>query len=202
MSRRHRRHEHSNEKSRKDRRKIARRIRHANGHIPDHRAASGRHRRGSLHPHRAAARKRARDDLARQAVCPRDQALLPQDWSLSDFGGRFDQAEIRLVALHAPGLQRSDEQGGRRLEIYLRWTVGPACRQSEAAADLPDAWREWRATRYSSGRQSSADNQFRSLGIWTSAYAARPARPAERGRQSGRSEYRATRFWDADRVRY
>src|SRR6266436_4669417 len=52
--------------------------------------------------------------------------------------------------------QAYKEQGGWRLEIYLRWTFRPACRQLEASADRPDARRKWRATRYSSRRQSSA----------------------------------------------
>src|SRR4029077_13337428 len=115
------------------------------GYVFDHPRAPGRHGRCSLYPDRTATRKGRSDDLARQAVRARYQALLQEARPLPDVGGRSHQAEVGLPAFHAPGVRRSDEQDGRLLEDDLRWSGWAADRQLETAADFPNARSAWRA---------------------------------------------------------
>src|ERR1700732_4679653 len=78
--------EHRYEKSQtKNHSPIAERFCLDDGHVPGHHAPHQRHGRHSVHPHRTATRKRRGDDLAWQAIRPRDQALLPQDRPLPNF---------------------------------------------------------------------------------------------------------------------
>src|SRR5260370_10018992 len=112
----------------------------AAGHVLDHSGAAGGYGGRALCPNRAAARKRGRDDLARQAVRPWNQAVLSQKRALPNLHGRFGETKGGFATLHAASLQRSDEQRRWYLADDLRWAGGSADRKPEAAPDLSNTW--------------------------------------------------------------
>src|SRR5260370_23929349 len=107
----------------------------AAGHVLDHSGAAGGYGGRALCPNRAAARKRGRDDLARQAVRPWNQAVLSQKRALPNLHGRFGETKGGFATLHAASLQRSDEQGRWYLADDLRWAGGSADRKLETPSD-------------------------------------------------------------------
>ena len=97
-------------------------------------------------------RPRSGNGVAREAIYARDPHVLHEDESLSDFAGRFDEAEERVFALFAAGIQRSDEQGRREVAAHLCRAVGSAHREHETAAADTDQRRGLRGhTRGASG---------------------------------------------------
>src|SRR5216683_2978470 len=107
------------------------------GHLPHHALAHFHDGARAEHPDRRPARKRKRDDLAREAIHPRREALLPQDGAVSDFPRRPHQAEVGFHPLHAPGLQRPHEQRRRLVEVYLCRGRGSVDRKPQAAPKSP-----------------------------------------------------------------
>ena len=99
------------------------------------------------------------NDLARQSICPRDPPVLSQDWPLPAEPRRFDQGLAR-TAFPAPGLQKSDGSGRRRLAIHLCQSSRPDHRQHQVRKSPTNgiAGFEWRGDAWHAADSGPARN--------------------------------------------